>query len=168
MNRMRNVLCAAAVMLAAASSVSAQTTAPGEVMFHWGPVHIGPGQAIAVTFELTDHFGGPLTLPVGLQIEDKNGTVIYRNAIAVADGNAVSFVIGPDVRTLRSTVPADIYAIVGPDIRLLSPCLKVIWPPGPTTPVDRMTLTLEVFDVLTGRVVSLANNPHAIIGVLAQ
>ncbi len=168
MNRMQNVLGAAALMLAVASPVAAQTTAPGEVMFHWGPLHLGPGQALAINFELTDHIGGPLTLPVELQIEDKNGNVVYRNAIDVSDGHAISFAIGPDVRTLRSVLPADVYAIVGPDVRPLHPCIKVIYPPGPGTPVDRMTLTLEVIDVLTGRVVGLANNPHAIIGVLAQ
>ena len=168
MKRTRHVLCAAAVVLATAASVSAQTTAPGEVMFHWGPVHVLPGQALAINFELTDHFGGPLTLPVELQIEDKDGTVISRNAIDAADGHAISFAIGPDIRTLRSILPADVYAVIGPNPRLVQPCLKVIYPPGPTAPVDRMTLTLEVIDLSTGRVVSLANNPHAIIGVLAQ
>ena len=33
-------------------------------------------------------------------------------------------------------------------------------------PVDRVTVTLEVMDVATGRIVSVVNNPHAIIGVL--
>ncbi len=51
---------------------------------------------------------------------------------------------------------------------MIQPCIKVILPPGPSTPVDRMTLTLEVIDLVSGRVVSVANNPHMIIGVLAQ
>jgi hypothetical protein len=136
-------------------------------MFHWGRLHLGTGQALVLNFELTDHFGGPLTLPVELQLEDKDGKLIYRNSIEVSDGHAVSFAVGPDIRTLRSTIQADIYAIIGPDIRTLSPCIKVIFPPGPSA-VDRMTLTLEVMDVVTGRLVTLANNPHMIIGVLAQ
>jgi hypothetical protein len=43
----------------------------------------------------------------------------------------------------------------------------VLFPAG-SSAVDRMTLTMEVMDVLTGRVTRFANNPHAIIGVLAQ
>jgi hypothetical protein len=159
---------AAVLVLATAPWASAQTTAPGEVMFHWGRVHLGTGQALVLNFELTDHFGGPLTLPVELQLEDKDGNVIYRSSIEVSDGHAVSFAIGPDFRTLRSTIQADIYAVMAPDIRLLAPCLKVIFPPEPNAPVDRMTPTLEVMDVVTGRLVTLANNPHMIIGVLAQ
>ena len=61
-----------------ATWASAQTTAPEEVMFHWGRVHLGTGQALVLNLELTDHFGGPLTLPVELQLEDKDGNVIYR------------------------------------------------------------------------------------------
>ena len=44
----------------------------------------------------------------------------------------------------------------------------MIFPPGPSATIDRMTPTLEVMDVATGRLVTLANNPHMIIGVLAQ
>jgi hypothetical protein len=166
--RLRLLTFAAALVLATAPWASAQTTAPGEVMFHWGRVHLGTGQALVLNFELTDHFGGPLTLPVELQLEDKDGNVIYRNSIEVSDGHAVSFAVGPDARTLRSTIAADVYAITGPDVRMIQPCIKVIYPPGPSVPVDRMTLTLEVMDVVTGRLVTLANNPHMIIGVLAQ
>jgi hypothetical protein len=159
---------AAALVFATAPWASAQTTAPGEVMFHWGRVHVGTGQALLLNFELTDHFGGPLTLPVELQLEDKDGNVIYRNPIEVSDGHALSFAIAPESRTLRSTIAADIYAVIAPEIRTIQPCIKVIYPPGPTAPVDRMTLTLEVMDVATGRLVTLVNNPHMIIGVLAQ
>jgi hypothetical protein len=157
-----------AVMASLAPVASAQTTAPGEVMFHWGPLHVGPGQALAINFELTDHFGGPLTLPVELQIEDKSGNPLFRNAISVDDGHAISFAVGPEFRTLRAVIAADVYAVVGPEIRLIQPCIKVIYPPGPSAPVDRMTLTLEVIDIVSGGVVSVANNPHMIIGVLAQ
>jgi hypothetical protein len=161
-------MLAAAFVLATAPWAAAQTTAPGEVMFHWGAIHLGPGQALVLNFELTDHFGGPLTLPVELQLEDKNGNVIYRGSLEVSDGHAVSFAVGPEFRTLRSAIPADIYAVIGPDFRLLAPCLKVILPPGPNAPVDRMTPTLEVMDLLTGRLLNFANNPRMIIGVLAQ
>src|SRR5262249_61111401 len=97
MKRAGNIVCAAAVMLAVASSVSAQTTAPGEVMFHWGPVHVASGQAVAINFALTEHFGGPLTLPVELQIENKDGAVIYGNAIDVAGGPALPLADGPGI-----------------------------------------------------------------------
>jgi hypothetical protein len=168
MKRLRLMTLAAALVLATAPWASAQTTAPEEVMFHWGRVHLGTGQALVVNFELTDHFGGPLTLPVELQLEDTDGNVIYRSSIEVSDGHAVSFAIGPEIRTLRSMIQADIYAVVGPEIRMIQPCIRVIFPPGPSTTVDRMTPTLEVMDVVTGRLVTLANNPHMIIGVLAQ
>jgi hypothetical protein len=156
------------LVLATATWASAQTTAPEEVMFHWGRVHLGTGQALVLNLELTDHFGGPLTLPVELQLEDKDGNVIYRSSIELSDGHAVSFAVAPESRTLRSMIQADIYAVIAPDIRLLAPCLKVIFPPGPSATIDRMTPTLEVMDVATGRLVTLANNPHMIIGVLAQ
>ena len=156
------------LVLATATWASAQTTAPEEVMFHWGRVHLGTGQALVLNLELTDHFGGPLTLPVELQLEDKDGNVIYRSSIELSDGHAVSFAVAPDSRTLRSTIAADIYAVIGPDVRTIQPCIKVIFPPGPSATIDRMTPTLEVMDVATGRLVTLANNPHMIIGVLAQ
>jgi hypothetical protein len=162
---------AAFAILGAATSASAQLPpGPSDVMFHWGPLHLTPGQALVINFELTDHFGDALTLPVEFQLEDRSGTLVYRNALEVSSGSAVSLaaVIGPEYKTLRSTLPADLYAIIGPDIRLLIPCLKVLTPPGPSVPVDRMTLTLEVVDVQTGRIVSVLNNPHTIISVLTQ
>lgn len=164
----RLMTLATLLVLTTAPWASAQTTAPEEVMFHWGRVHLGTGQALVLNLELTDHFGGPLTLPVELQLEDEDGNVIYRNSIELSDGHAVSFAVGPDVRTLRSTIAADIYAIIAPDVRMIQPGIKVIFPPGPSATIDRMTPTLEVMDVLTGRLLNFANNPHMIIGVLAQ
>jgi hypothetical protein len=182
LKKVRTALFAAFVILTVAPCVSAQTltgpstetppgpSAPAEVMFHWGPLHLAPGQALVINFELTDHFGDPLTLPVEFQLEDRSGALVYRYALDVSSGSAVSFAaaVSPEYKTLRSTLPADIYAAVGPDIRLLAPCLKVLFPPGPGVPVDRMTLTLEVVDVQTGRTVSVLNNPHTIISVLTQ
>jgi hypothetical protein len=166
--KIRTLLWAAALTLATAPWAAAQTTTPTEVMFHWGAMHVGPGQALAINLELTDHFGDPVTVPVELQLEDKNGNVISRNAITISEGHAISFAVGPDIRALRSTIPADVYAAIGPDVRMIQPCLRLLWPPGPGSPVDRLTPTLEVMDVQTGRVTSLANNPHAIIAVLQQ
>jgi hypothetical protein len=165
----RMLLMAATLIVAAAPGASAQTTTFTEVMFHWGAVHIAPGQALALNLELTDHFGEPLTLPVELQLEDKDGNVIYKQDVTISSGHAISFVlvIGPEVRTARSTIQGDIYGAVAPEVRLLQPCIKVILPPGPGT-VDRMTPTLEVMDVVTGRVLDIVNNPHTIIGVLGQ
>jgi hypothetical protein len=152
--------------VAVASQASAQTIDAGEVMFHWGPIHMAPGQALALNIELTDHFGDPLTVPLELHVEDKNGAVIVSRTLTMSDGHAISFAIGPDIRAMRATIPADIYSLVGPDIRLIQPCLRVAFPAGMPPPVDRVTVTLEVMDVATGRIVSVVNNPHAIIGVL--
>ena len=69
----RILMCAAALAVAGASAASAQTIDAGEVMFHWGPLHMAPGQVLALNVELTDHFGDPLTVPVELHVEDKNG-----------------------------------------------------------------------------------------------
>ena len=162
----RILMCAAALAVAGASTASAQTIDAGEVMFHWGPLHMAPGQALVLNVELTDHFGDPLTVPIELHVEDKNGMAVVSRTLTMSDGHAISFLIGPDVRAARATVPADIYAAVGPEIRLLSPCLRVGFPAGMPPPVNRVTVTLEVMDVATGRIVSVANNPHAIIGVL--
>jgi len=166
MSTIRILICGVALLLAAAAPAPAQT-APNAVMFHWGGVHFAPGEALAFNLELTNHFGGPLTVSAELRLEDKNGNVVYTRALDVSDGHAVSFAIGPDIRSLRN-IAADIYGAIGPEPRLLQPCLKVIWPPGPTTPVDRMSATLEVMDPLGGRVVTVSGNPRAIIGVLAQ
>jgi len=162
----RILMCAAALAVAGTSTASAQTIDVGEVMFHWGPVHMAPGQVLALNIELTDHFGDPLTVPIELHVEDKNGTAVVSRTLTMSDGHAISFVIGPDVRAARATIPADIYSIIGPEYRLLSPCLRVGFPAGMPPPVDRVTVTLEVMDVATGRIVSVVNNPHAIIGVL--
>lgn len=162
----RMLMCAAALAVASASQVSAQTIDVGDVMFHWGALHMAPGQALVVNLELTDHFGDPLTVPVELHVEDKNGAAIVSKAVTISDGHSISFLVGPDVRAARATIPADIYSIVGPEYRLLSPCLRVGFPVGMPPPVDRVTVTLEVMDVATGRIVSVVNNPHVIIGVL--
>jgi hypothetical protein len=164
--RILMLLSAAVLALAALPGASAQSTAPTEVMFHWGTIHRVTGQALAINFELSDHFGWTTDLPVELRLEDKDGNLIYDNSITVTPGHAVSWVIavGPDVRIASKTIEGDIYAAVGPTIRTLQPCIKVTWPPGPTSPVDSMTPTLEVMDVLTGRVLDFANNPHTIVG----
>ena len=161
------VLFAVALLCAAAPRASAQTTEPTEVMFHWGPIHRGLGQALVLNFELTDHFGDALTVPVEFHLEDKDGNVIYRNTVMVSSGRTFStvFIVGPDVRVARSTIQGDIYAAIGPDVRLLLPCIKVDLPPGPNSPVDQMFATLEVMDVLTGRVQVFANDPHIRFGV---
>jgi hypothetical protein len=164
--RILMLLFAAVLVLAALPCASAQTTAPTEVMFHWGTIHRVTGEAMAINFELSDHFGLTAPAAVELRLEDKDGNLVYDNSITVTPGHAVSWVIavGPDVRIASKTIAGDIYGVVGPDIRTLQPCLKVTWPPGPTSPVDSMTPTLEVMDVLTGRVLDFANNPHTIVG----
>ena len=161
-------IAAALVALSATQSVSAQSTTPTPVMFEWGALHPRLGQAISLNFALSDE-GGPLTLPVQLEITDQSGKVLYQNTVMVSSGQAISVLIGPEVRGLPDirSIPADIYAIIGPDIRTIQPCLKVLYPPGPSGPfLDRTTLTLEVLDVMTGRLMNFSNNPHMIIGVL--
>jgi hypothetical protein len=151
-----------ALVLVAAPMASAQSTAPTEVMFHWGPIHKAPGQALVLNLELTDHFGEALTVPAEFRLEDKNGNAIQSRNITLSSGGAVSavFAVGPEIRIARSTIEGDIYAAIGPDIRLLLPCIKVLLPPGPSSPADRLTATLEVMDVLTGRVQVFANSPR--------
>jgi hypothetical protein len=103
---------------------------------------------------------------VQFELQDQNGNTLYRNSVMVSSGHSVTLAIGPTIRT----IPADIYAAIGPEVRTIQPCLKVSYPPGPTgsmPPPERLlTPTLEVMDVVTGRVVAMASNPHAIIGVL--
>ena len=162
----RILMCAAALAVAGASAAPAQTIDAGEVMFHWGPLHMAPGQALALNVELTDHFGDPLTVPVELHVEDKNGLAVVSRTVTMSDGHAISFVVSPDIRAARATISADLYAAVGSDIRLLQPCIRIGFPAGMPPPVERVTLTLEVMDVATGRIVSVVTNPRAIIGVL--
>ena len=165
-NTFRILMCAAAMAVAAIPGASAQQIGSGEVMFHWGPLHMAAGQALAINVELTDHVGDPLTVPMELHVEDKNGAEIVSKPATMSDGHSFSFVIAPDIRAARATVSGDIYSVVGPEYRLLSPCLRIGFPPSMPPPVERVTVTLEVIDVATGRIVSVVNNPHVIIGVL--
>ena len=160
-------LCAAVLTLMVAPCASAQTTQPTEVMFHWGAIHKAPGQALAVNLEFSDHLGVFGELPVEILLEDRNGNVIYRNSLTLSSGRAIIgvFAVGPEIRIARSTIEGDIYGAVGPDIRLLIPCVKVLLPPGTSSPLDSLTATLEVLDVLTGRVQTFAADPHVVFGI---
>lgn len=162
----RILMCAAALAVAAIPAASAQQIGAGEVMFDFGPLHLVSGQALAMNVELTDHVGEPLTVPVELHVEDKNGAVIVSKTVSMSDGQPLSFVMANDLRAARASVAGDIYAAVGPEFRLIQPCIRIGFPSNMPPPVGRVTLTLEVIDVATGRVVGIANNPHVIIGVL--
>ena len=163
---LRALTCAAVLTVALAPRTSAQAIEPGELMLHWGPLHMAPGQVLAINVELTDHAGDPLTVPIELEVEDKNGAVAVSRALTTSDGHAVSFIVGPEIRAARATVSGDIYAAVGPEIRLIQPCIRIAFPPSMPPPVERVIVTLEVIDVATGRIVTVVNNPRAIIGVL--
>jgi hypothetical protein len=164
MNR-RTFLCAATLALAAVSVASAQVDPGASIQYNWGAAHTNSGQATLLNFSVSNA-SGPLTVSVQLELHDQNGNMLYRNSILVSSGHSVTFAIGPTIRT----IPADIYALIGPEVRTIQPSIKVSWPPGPTgtmpPPEQLLTPTLEVMDVVTGRVVAMANNPHAIIGVL--
>jgi len=152
--RILQSLIAFVIPVLIAPRVWAQSTAPTDIMYHEGPVHTAPGQAIVLNSELTDHFGDPLlTVPVEFHLEDKDGNLIYTHTVALSAGRSFSevFIVGPDVRIARSTIQGDIYAAIGPDVRLVQPCLRVTYPPGPTSPADQFFATLEVVDVSTGR-----------------
>jgi hypothetical protein len=160
-------LLATVLPLAVAPCASAQTTQPTELMFHWGAIHKAPGQALALNLQLSDHFGTFTDLPVQFRLEDRNGNVISSHNVTISSGRAIIavFVIGPEIRIARTTIEGDIYGAIGPDIRLLAPCIKVLLPTGPVSPIDSLTATLEVLDVLTGRVQTFAADPHIAIGL---
>jgi len=161
------LLLAGALALAAASVASAQVDPGDKIEYEWGAVHAASGQAIVLNLALSAD-DGPLTLAVEFELHDSNGNTVYRNTAMVSAGHSVSLAIGP---TIRPNVSADLYAIVGPTIRTLSPCLKVAYPPGPTgpgamPPPERLlTPTLEVMDAISGRVLTVATNPHILVGV---
>jgi len=162
----RTLMCAAALAVASIPAASAQQIGAGEVMFDFGPLHLAAGQALAVNVELTDHVGEPLTVPVELHVDDKNGAVIVSKPVSMSDGRPLTFVMSNDIRAARAAVAGDIFATIGPEFRLIQPCIRFAFPSSMPPPVGRVTLTLEVIDVATGRVVGIANNPHVIIGVL--
>jgi hypothetical protein len=134
-------------------------------MFHWGAVHTVSGQALAFNFELSDHFGLTAPADVELRLEDKNGNLVYDKSMTVTPGHGVTWVItlAQDARTAGKTIDSDTHGIIAIDIHTLIPCLKVTYPPGPSSPVDSMPPTLEVMDVASGRVLDFANNPHTIL-----
>ncbi|PYT53683.1 MAG: hypothetical protein DMG43_08350 [Acidobacteria bacterium] len=161
------LLFAFALVLVAAPRGSAQTTAPTEVMYHWGAIHKGPWQAVVLNFQLTDHIGSPITVPVEFRLEDNAGNVVYDNTVMVSSGRtfSIAFVVGPEYRVAQTTIQADIFAAIGPEIRTLAPCLKVVYPPGPGSPLDLPTPTLEVMNALTGQVQTFAADPHVVFGL---
>src|SRR5215813_6989345 len=110
-------LFAAILALAAVPGAFAQTTAPTEVMFHWGAVHTASGQALAFNFELSDHFGLTAPAAVELRLEDKNGNLIYDNTATVTPGHAFTWVIiiAPDIRTAGKTIDGDTHGIIAID-----------------------------------------------------
>ena len=160
------VLVAAALVLAAAPRASAQTTEPTEAMFHWGAIHKAPGQALVLNFQLTDLVGEALSVAVEFHLDDKDGNAIHTNTVLVSSGRTFSIVsaVAPELRVARSTIQGDIYAYVDPNVRLLAPCIKVVFPPGSTPPVDQMFATLEVMDVLTGRVINFLPAVQRLLG----
>src|SRR5262249_23617859 len=123
-------LLTAILVIGAAPGAFAQTTAPTEVMFHWGAIHTASGQALAFNFELSDHFGLTAPAAVELRLEDKNGNLIYDNSMTVTPGHAVTWVIaiGPDVRTASKTIDGDTHGIIAIDTHTIQPCLKVTYP----------------------------------------
>jgi len=155
---------AATLALAAVSTINAQVDSGNNVEYNWGAVHVTSGQTIVLNLAISDA-AGRATFPVQFELHDKNGNTIYRNSVMVQAGHSVSLAIGRDART---AVQADIIAILGPDVRLLAPCLKIGPAGGGAMPPPESLLvpTLEVMDAATGRVIAYANNPHAIIGVL--
>ena len=174
----KTILFAAALALAVVPYASAQTITPATVDFSWGALHLSSGQAVVVNFLLNDH-GPALALPVEFELDDKNGNTLFRQTVMVPAGRVVSLAIAlGDKNTaalLPAVIPSDLYAIIDPNerktidpnIHTVTPCVKVALPAGPIQPVlDRLTPTLEVMDISTGRGVSFANNPHAIIAVL--
>ena len=159
----RSFLFAAALALAAVPFAHAQIDSGNCVAYDWGAAHVTSGQAVVLNFAVNT-LGTAIALTAQFELADKNGNVFYRNVTTVNSGHAVSLAISPD---LRPAVPADIYAVIAPDIRIVQVRLKIAWPPGPTVPSpDRMSSTLELMDTVSGRVVAFAGNPHAIIGVL--
>lgn len=163
-------IAAALLGLAAPQVASAQvtTTPPPYVMVSWGAINVISGQVVTLNLSLGDE-GAEMKLPVQVELEDKNGNVVYQNTFTIATGHTVSLAIVSGDRTVvgpefRSIIGADIYAIIGPEIRTLSPCLKIAYPPGPSQPIlDQLTPTLQVLDALTGRVQAFGNNPHLTI-----
>jgi hypothetical protein len=162
------LLLAGTIALAAASIATAQVDSGNKIEYEWGAAHVAAGQAIVLNLSLSAD-SGPLTLSVEFELHDKSGNTVYRNTATVTAGHSISLAIGPEI---RPNVSADLYALVGPEIRSIQPCIKVAWPPGPSgpgtmPPPERLlTPTLEVMDSVTGRVLAFTTNPHTIIGVL--
>jgi hypothetical protein len=151
--------------LMAAPYAAAQTTESVDVMYHWGPLHKGTGQAVVLNLSLTDHFGDPaLTVPAEIVVEDNAGNVLFSQKVTLGTDRAIIAVLttGPEMRTARSTIQGDIYAAVGPEYRLLAPCIKVTFPSGRGR--EQFFATLEVMDVLTGRTQIFAD-PHIRAGL---
>ena len=82
--------------LTAPQATSAQTTTPPApyVMVNWGAVHVTPGQVVVLNLTLGDE-GGEMKLPVQVELEDKNGNVVYRNTFTIVTGHTISLARGP-------------------------------------------------------------------------
>ncbi|MGH9813900.1 MAG: hypothetical protein ACRD4T_12275, partial [Candidatus Acidiferrales bacterium] len=141
-----HLLFVAVLALAVAPLASAQSTEPVEVTYHWGAIHKGPGQALAINFSVPDSADRPAPLPVEFQLTDKNGRVLYSNTIALpaVQSFAMAFVAPSEIKFAKANIEADIYALIDPNVRTLVPSFRVQFPAGTSLPAVQFTATLEV------------------------
>jgi len=159
------LLFVAALALAVAPLASAQSTDPVEVTYHWGAIHKGPGQSPVFTFVVPDSPDAPASLPVEFQLTSKNGNVLYSNTLTAFKGQAVTVAVvtAPELRYAKSTIEADIYAVVDPNNRTLVPAVHVFLPAVQSSALDQLLPAVQVIDVVTGRVQFFSNTPRATV-----
>jgi hypothetical protein len=163
----RIILLATALLLAAVTGVAAQSVAPAStVMVEWGAIHPNATQVVAFNVTIGDECSAT-NVTVELDLESKTGQVLSRSILSVPAGQTITFAMGPDSRAVRDAIGADAYVVLPANQRVLVPCLKIGFPPGPCrAPVDVLTPTMETLDIFTGRLMSFANNPHTTVATL--
>lgn len=162
----RKILLLTALLgLTAVPSMFAQID-PYTIEYSWGGVHTNHSQVLALNVSVDDSCSAAIA-DVTLTLYDKTGKTVATKTGRASAGHTFTFAIGPENTSARSLIDADIYLLLPAVDQTIVPCIKVAFPPGPCRqPTRLVTPTMETIDAATGRLVSFANNPHALIGLL--
>ena len=169
----KNLFVAGAILLVAATfqPAPAQVVAPASVVtYNWGSVYMTPGQLIGINLRL-DRMAVPVTVPVQLTLEDRDGNVVYQKSLSLAAGKTAQWLVGINLGfgggAFGAFQDGQTMASLPYSVHSFTAILRVSLSDAPQPFVDAMTPTLNVVDQLpTYSVSSFANNPHMTIANL--
>ncbi len=160
---------AALAAIAATQPAAAQTV----VTYNWGGIHMMPDQVLSLNFRL-DQAAVPVTLPVMLTLQDKQGNILYQKSVNVTSGQTATWAVGWNAfvggGSFGHFIDPTYVAQVSTNVSTIVAILRVVTPGlAPQPYLDMMTPSLEVIDMSpVYRVASYLNDPHMTLAVLRQ